>query len=174
MGCAGSSQFDYLDSSYQEEVELRKFELEEMKCYKKVFSSVINRFGANSGLLDATKTESILNEDYSENFTRLAQSYLKYIKGKKYYNGSKIKNLVYLTCPDCAFKVNDKNTHDKLGYFLYQVKKNLADELIKPISKQSIDLDNFVSDIFDISCFSRFYSFWQIILHIFLIVQIIL
>lgn len=152
MGCGTSSEFDYLNSAFEVEREIRRYEIEKLQFFKKIYSSIVSQLGTNSGLLDIIKTEQILRMNYSDEILKILEQMKKNVNGKEYYDANKIRNLVYLTCPDCIVKINNKDSHDKLGNFMYHCKEGFSDELFKPISKLENDLDSFIGELFDIAC----------------------
>lgn len=153
MGCDNSTEFSYYNSSFKVERDIRKYEVEDLMLFKKPYSSIIDQFGTSQGL-DKNRTEAIFNSEYSPSILKFIEVYQKKYPstGKICYDGEKIRNLVYLTCPDCLLKVNGKNTHDKIGYFYYQVRKEMSDDLVTPLPRQLESLDKFIGALYDIAC----------------------
>ena len=153
MGCNNEKSLEYLDSPYDEEVQIRQFEEDFLRCFNKTFPSLIRQMASQKEIIPKDKAELFFKKEYSETMLKLVNHpyFISEQGGDEYYDAQKIKNLIYATCPDMPMKINGNTIHDKIGFVYTIVKSNPDEALSTPLNKEDKDLKILISDLFDIA-----------------------
>jgi hypothetical protein len=120
MGCIDSKRIHYVDTKYDEEIEVRKFE-EEMGAFKKTLNNILPRICVESDLIKISALEDYIHTEFSENFSQLIRHdyFYKTENNEKYYDGKKIKLLLFLLTNDSKVSNSKITYHDKVNYLLF-------------------------------------------------------
>ena len=149
MGCGNEKSYSYCDSKYECENILRQYEEEVWKCFHKTFHSMIQKIASEKDVVSIRKVEDLFQTEYSPEMVAFIQAKIKTDRG---YDVKKIKNILYLTCPDMPVKAGKNVIHDKIGYIYSRVKMNPDESMSSPMNKVDSDLAKLVEDFFDLAC----------------------
>jgi hypothetical protein len=153
MGCGVTKRERYEDSEYDEEMELRAFEIE-MGAFRKSLNQVLPRICIEKDIINIANMEDFLLKDFSENFLKLIKHdfFYREHEGRKYYDAKKIKILLFLLSTDSTIYNGKIEYHDKASFIITHVKNNEEDDLNFPIQKTDNNFVQFINDMFEISC----------------------
>jgi hypothetical protein len=162
---SGNAKGGYQSTQYDEEAELRQFEIE-CGSFRKSLSTLMSRIFIDNHLNIST-FENLARKEFSENFVRLIQNdfFYKVKDEKKYYDGKKINLLIFLLSATSLVKHNKLSYHDKSSYIITYVKNNEDENLNHPIGPEDKNFIEFMNDLYDVACIGivdSFYSFKHI------------
>lgn len=163
MGCGATKNGNYNESEYDEEIEMRNFEIE-IGGYRKSLSSVLPKICIEKDLLNLNALEDFILKDFSENFLKAIQNdfFYKIKDEKKYYDAKKINLLLFLLTNDTIVNNGNIKYHDKASFIISYVKNNEEDDLNFPIQREEENFVNFIGDLFDIACIGLVDSYIKI------------
>lgn len=151
MGC-GTANASYNESQYDEEIELRNFEIE-IGGYKKTLNNVLPRICIEKDLVSEKNLEEFILQDFSPLFLSAIKNdfFFKFSDGKRYYDAKKINLLLFLLTNDSIVNNGNMKYHDKASFVVTYVKNNEEDDLNFPLQKHEDNFVAFVGDLYDIA-----------------------
>jgi hypothetical protein len=163
MGCFNGRKSKYNDCEYDEEIEIRNFEIES-GAFRKNLYSIIPRICFEKDLISIGNIDDFIIGDFSEQFLKLIKNehYFKEHEGKKYYDAKRIKLLLLLLTNTSIVNNGKIKYNDKASFIITHIKSNEEDDLNFPILRNDANLINFLYDIFDISAIFLVDSFVHI------------
>lgn len=154
MGCETSTSSKYIDSEYEEENGIRQYEEDNLRCFSKSFSYIIQRLAIEKDYIPNLKLEEFILKEFGEEMRKVINNeYFDCLQDSvKHYDAQKIKCLLYLLCINNVIKVNGVHINDKISFIYSNIKLNSDELMSKPLNIEDSDWGTFMDTLVDISC----------------------
>jgi hypothetical protein len=105
----------YYSTQYDEEFEIRKFEVE-MGAFKKALNQIMPRLYLESDLINPSSIDAYFQSELSENFIKIIKHdyFIKTVDNATYYDGNKLKLLIFLLAGDKIISNTKTSYNDKV------------------------------------------------------------
>lgn len=150
---SGKKRTSYSDCEYDEEAELRNFEIE-IGGIRKCLHHVMSKICIETDIIPVTSLEDHIRKDFSENFVQLIRQeyFYKNVNGENYYDARKINLLLFMLTNNTTINNGKMSYNDKASFIFTFVKTKEDQNMCEALEENEENLILFIQELVDIAC----------------------